>query len=428
MVTILLFLYLVSFKNSSNVTIHILPRLFLTLGRPPKWSPLSEPAAIPDDNGNYGNRYSDSTRKEFRDQNAARCPRHPMEPAVLAALTMSPNLCSEQILDVVGCGNTMGNLLRFVTRQDKQFRVLVEKVGSTIFLIRRENSPTELIPGIQGYGHSFPEHYTIWERDVKGSKSHQRIVRYRFGSMNFLVRFEGDGFIAKAQVRENSNRSSDFSAREPSSFDELADSWSKTTLSTGLNTPGAELKVKLSGNLVDQDLIFDLKTRSSKKTDQVEDIIQGEIPRLWLAGISKLILAFHDGDVFNDIRIMELGDRIKEWEAANKAPLAKLAGLIHHISDIIRGRPDGKLELCHSKTGVLEIREQLPDAGDALSPTVKGMWLESTLQSDDDDVSSEDSSSGDESSGVGINWDEGEQTDYTACSAETCGYCGHCSY
>lgn len=398
-------------------------------GRPPKWSPLSQAREIPDDNGKYGIGSSISTRKEFRDQNAARFPRHPMEPAVLAALTMTPNLCSEQIIDVVACGSTMGNLLRFVTSQDKQFRILVEKVGSTIFLVRRENSPTELIPDLQGYGHSFPEHYTIWEHDVAGSKSHQRIVRYRFGSMNFMMRFEGDGFIAKTAALENSNSSSTkVNSREKTSLDELTDSLSETTLSRGLNPPCTSLKVKRSGDLVDQDLIFDLKTRSSKKIDQIEDIIKGEIPRLWLAGISKLILAFHGGGVFRDVLIEELSDKMKEWEAANKVPLAKMAALIHRIGDIVRGRSDGKLELCHSQAGVLEIREQLPDAGDALSPAVREMWLESTLQSDDDDASSGESGSGDESSGVRIDWDEGEQMDYTACSTETCGYCGRCSY
>ncbi|KAI6556020.1 hypothetical protein MCOR03_006536 [Pyricularia oryzae] len=362
-------------------------------GRPPKWSPLSQAREIPDDNGKYGIGSSISTRKEFRDQNAARFPRHPMEPAVLAALTMTPNLCSEQIIDVVACGSTMGNLLRF------------------------------------GYGHSFPEHYTIWEHDVAGSKSHQRIVRYRFGSMNFMMRFEGDGFIAKTAALENSNSSSTkVNSREKTLLDELTDSLSETTLSKGLNPPCTNLKVKRSGDLVNQDLIFDLKTRSCKKIDQIEDIIKGEIPRLWLAGISKLIFAFHGGGVFRDVLIEELSDKIKEWEAANKVPLAKMAALIHRIGDIVRGRSDGKLELCHSQAGVLEIREQLPDAGDALSPAVREMWLESTLQSDDDDASSGESGSGDESSGVRIDWDEKEQMDYTACSTETCGYCGRCSY
>jgi DNA-directed RNA polymerase subunit H (RpoH/RPB5) len=37
------------------------------------------------------------------------------------------------------------------------FRMIVELVGQTVFLVRRENSPTERIPNVRGYGHTFPE-------------------------------------------------------------------------------------------------------------------------------------------------------------------------------------------------------------------------------------------------------------------------------
>ncbi|KAI6312261.1 hypothetical protein MCOR23_008674 [Pyricularia oryzae] len=127
---------------------------------------------------------------------------------VLAALAMSPNLCGDEMLYPSACGSTMGSLVRMV------------------FLIRKENSATELITGLQSYGHSFPEHYTAWEREVKGSKSHQRI----------------------------------------------------------------------------------------------------------------------------DIETMPLSDEIQAWEAENKESLTKLAGLIHHTSDMVRDRQNGRLELCHPRT------------------------------------------------------------------------------
>ena len=50
----------------------------------------------------------------------------------------------------------MGNLLRFVRSIDKPFRFSVEVVDSTVFFVRKENQPDELIDGVRGYGHTFP--------------------------------------------------------------------------------------------------------------------------------------------------------------------------------------------------------------------------------------------------------------------------------
>lgn len=70
--------------------------------------------------------------ENFRDKNAAPFPNHPLEPAVTACLTVSPNLPAD--VDVVACGSTLGNLLRFIRGQDKTSRMPVEKVGNTVLL------------------------------------------------------------------------------------------------------------------------------------------------------------------------------------------------------------------------------------------------------------------------------------------------------
>lgn len=50
-------------------------------------------------------------------------------------------------------------------------------------------------PGRRGYGHTFPEANTTWEADVKGSASHQRLIRYNVAGLDMVVRFEADGYI-----------------------------------------------------------------------------------------------------------------------------------------------------------------------------------------------------------------------------------------
>jgi len=94
-----------------------------------------------------------------------------------------------QSVDVVGCGSTLGNLLRFAgsSSLSKPFRFDVDVVGDAVLFIRKEKSPTELIQDLQGYGHTFPEAYTTWDLEVKNSCSHQRVVQYDFGGLNFLV-------------------------------------------------------------------------------------------------------------------------------------------------------------------------------------------------------------------------------------------------
>lgn len=117
-------------------------------------------------------------------------------------MKQNPNFDPKDV-DIVTCGSSLGNLLRFVRKIDREFRVIVENIGSTVFITRRENSPTQTIPDVHGYGHTFPEAYTTWPGDVKGSESHQRIIQYSFGGMKCLVRFEADGVSPGEAVRSH---------------------------------------------------------------------------------------------------------------------------------------------------------------------------------------------------------------------------------
>lgn len=107
---------------------------------PPVWAPLPGAKKLPQDSGRY-----------FKDQNSARHPSHPMEPAAKAVLAQNPHLDTANI-DIFGCTSTLGSLLRFLKNHDKTFRFTVEAVGRTVFFVRRENAPDELIAGDKGYG------------------------------------------------------------------------------------------------------------------------------------------------------------------------------------------------------------------------------------------------------------------------------------
>lgn len=107
---------------------------------PPLWDPPLEATKLPQTSGRY-----------FRDQNAARHPEHPMEPAAKATLAQSPGTDTGSF-DIFGCTSTLGNLLRFLKKDDKPFRFTVEAVGRTVFFVRRENAPVEIMAGPNGFG------------------------------------------------------------------------------------------------------------------------------------------------------------------------------------------------------------------------------------------------------------------------------------
>lgn len=335
---------------------------------------------------------------------------------------MQPGI--SQQTDVVACGSTIGNLLRFLQSEDKSFRILVELVGETMFLIRRENTPRELIPNVYGYGHSFPEAYTTWDSEVKGSTSHQRVLSYRFGGLGFLVRHEGDGYIACDDADEE-----DAASKLPTrcGFDADAELEHLSAALTGNRVTSilpedthAGLKMIRGGMLVSQEHIFDLKTRSirKKETEKLEGILGEQLSRLWVAQIPNFILAYHTRGVFDEINVRDVQGEVDNWESGHMDVLSRLAALIHHIIGLVRARIDHKLELRHGSVGILEVREQLKNAGDALSTNGRALW-----ENSGDPTTQEDSSSVD-----GDGWEDESEPDFTACSANDCGYCGRCSY
>jgi hypothetical protein len=162
------------------------------------------------------------------------------------------------------------------------------------------------------------------------------------------------------------------------------------------------------------------------------DTLGEELPRFWARHIPKFVLAHHVHGVFNDIEVHDMSDQIKEWEDAHQDELSMLATLLRKIVDVVRGREDNKLELVHTGGDQLEFREQLNDAGRVLSDDVKSQWLNAqrTLGVDGEEpvfLAGSVPGAIDDEDDV-TSWSDGGELDYTACSAEDCGYCGKCTY
>lgn len=148
--------------------------------------------------------------------------------------------------------------------------------------------------------------------------------------------------------------------------------------------------------------------------------------------VPHFILARHKSGRFDDIQVFDVRERVATWQQNQQDVIHKFVSLLRKISATAKERSDGKLELDRQPdSSILEVREQYEGVSQALSDELLARWsgtLSSHLDSDGDTpelsvtggaklLNNDEYSDEDES-----------EKDFTACSAEDCGYCGHCKY
>jgi len=141
-------------------------------------------------------------------------------------------------------------------------------------------------------------------------------------------------------------------------------------------------------------------------------------------------LAYHRDGVFDDIEVRKVASDVAKWERDFVYELSQLAALIHRLVDLVSDRPGLKLELCCEGLDVLEVREQLSDAGKPLSPEVMAMWEQGLASRENADAPERGDSrrAEGEYTAPADGWESESVGDFTACTADTCGYCGRCDY
>ena len=307
----------------------------------------------------------------FKDIDAAYWPKFPMEPTIRAILTERPDFKASKI-DVVSCGNVMRNLFRFADSIERSFRFNMEVIGNTLFLVRREIDPKELIPNVRGYGHTFPEAYTSWDKDLKDSISHQRVIKYNFGGIQCLLRFEVDGYL-KNENSEGGNPISSpnlLTASKDIDAPSLQVATESISISKKSHSYEASLTIEHAGHQVPQDSIFDLKTRSVRNELDMEE----EYLRLWVSQMHKFILARHTSGIFNDVRVMEMISEVGTWEAKKKLALQRLHTIFQQLIKSAKNMKVHKVEVRRIGFGPLEIRKLPAISWNALPGDLKARW------------------------------------------------------
>jgi hypothetical protein len=231
------------------------------------------------------------------------------------------------------------------------FTIKIEVTKNTAIFCREETATHEFIKPYEfrGYGHEFEKAYTTSQ--ISASTGHHRIISYRFSDLNFIVRYETDGYVDNGTSIPASN------SNEPEN-DSLSSMLGFLSLSppNGLpsTTPAvSKLTVKEEGQMVPLESILEVKTRVFHNPLKIQDIV----PQLWVSQTPKLVRAYHHKGTFQLPEVEDVAAEITKWEEANQRDLRKLAALIKKILKVVKGC-DGNAIVKYVSFGGMEGRRE----------------------------------------------------------------------
>ncbi|KAI2463761.1 hypothetical protein F4781DRAFT_105746 [Annulohypoxylon bovei var. microspora] len=297
-------------------------------GVPPRWTPPRGQRRLPKDRGLV-----------YIAQNAARHPDSPVEP-LFRALYLAQPAFDILATDVVTDRNNIRKLLSFVDPSSgrnglEPFAIDVEVTKNTAIFSRMETKTQEFIgPNeFRGFGHEFEKAYTTY--DISGSTGHHRILSYKFGGLNFIVRHEVDGYVERSTEMSSSSK-----GRGTDDISGLMGSLSLSTTSSGRKATaiaGSKLVIREEGHAVPIESTLEIKTRVAHKPLSILEVA----PQLWTSQTPKLVRAHHSSGVFQEPRVEDVSSDIRRWEQGNQASLKKLAILIEKIIGAVKDH-DGR--------------------------------------------------------------------------------------
>ncbi|KAM0162067.1 hypothetical protein ACHAQE_003485 [Botrytis cinerea] len=262
-------------------------------------------------------------------QNAARHPASPLESLFRSLYLKHPSFDIRSI-DVVTDRNNIRKLLSFIDprssrNQLEDFTINVEVTKNTALFCREEEKTMEYIGPHQfrGFGHEFEKAYTVTK--IRGSTGHHRVISYRFSDLNFVVRYETDGYV-------DINTKTSLGAQDDLSSTLDALSLSPVTTHLKIVPSESKMTIKKEGQEVPLESILEIKTRVSHKPINFEEIAS----QLWVSQTHKLVRAYHQNGIFQNPVVEDISATIKSWEARKQDDLRKLAGLIKIIIDLVK--------------------------------------------------------------------------------------------
>jgi hypothetical protein len=338
-------------------------------GGPPKWTPPPLPTALAQDAGRH-----------FLDQNAARVPKYPFEPAFRALSIMKPNTTLNAV-DIIVNRNSLRKLLDLAAgKKPDAFCMGLNMINNTLVISRKERSAQYMIHGMPnaGYGHSFEHAFTTPDHDMDDSSSHHRVIRYRIGPLDCVVRFEVDAYYDDVETSgSDANPEPDTAADATDQLTaaiaklKVAENPSSSSLSSTARPPRSADKPTIAvakGTFIAASQLAEIK---AKKLNRVSEAM----PQLWFGRTPYFINGNHDKGTVHSVSVTHAGAQFAQWETANQEKLRKMVSLLVEIKKVVHGLKNGAAVLVYDvKGGLLKVYRARNDGAVLPGDIVAKYW------------------------------------------------------
>ncbi|GAB1190982.1 hypothetical protein APSETT444_000150 [Aspergillus pseudonomiae] len=274
-------------------------------------------------------------------------PKCSLEPLFRALSLTQPNMKLNDI-DLVTDRRNLRLLLGFVSGKKGPFRIDVEVINSTVLFSCWTPRAVNYVKGFHGYGHEFEKVSTRQPKAVRDSLTHNRIIRYMFGDVKIIMRYEVDGCTGSDR---------DIHMAMPTS--EVR------------KTPTGYTVIK-RGKLVAPSRVIEIKTGAIGKNLDISKNTE----QLWFSQ-TPLLCAGHYDEAGNFTSItkknfLKLG-KLQRWENNHQEQLNKLATLLRVIVELAKATASKKFALVSSE-GILKLFGLVNQNDKGLPLDLYSMW------------------------------------------------------
>jgi hypothetical protein len=235
--------------------------------------------------------------------------------------------------DLVTDRNCLRKLLRFVCADvDRSFRIDVQLQGGVMFLCRWEAELKHIILGHEnfGYGHGFERVTTTFDKALRASTAHHRVVRYSLGGLRCLVRYEADG--CTDDIGEPTGKAKTTESVKAGDTDDLLDSLKSMSIASPQVQPTGSVQVLSEGRVVPPATIIEIKTRALHRHLKIDEVL----PQLWFAQTPNLFVGYHTNGHFQQVHKLAMKPEFERWEKQHQVHLKKLVGLLKKLREAAR--------------------------------------------------------------------------------------------
>lgn len=209
-------------------------------------------------------------------------------------------------VDLVTNRNSLRKLFDLAAyKSSDSFRIDLSVIHNTLLLIRHERYVREVLGGTRpsGFGHNFQHAISKPELGLEDTTSHHRVIRYKMGDLNCVVRFEVD--VSCQELGNEENASEDF---------DLASSLRR--LGIGDNQGQMSNGQKNSTRVVQRGLLVPCST-TTKITTREGAKLASSVTQLWFGRTPSLVCGHHKDGNFTKIETTNVAAKFHDWKKKN---------------------------------------------------------------------------------------------------------------